>query len=164
MTDSYNQTDINLGPAGGGGASNVIAVPWTSIAGASPTGPVYFVQLGIPVDLFGNAAADWLVAPGTPGASSDALLSATRQSPMWRLDAFFQQGPSVARPRAFLSAFYDGVGVRGGAISFIQNNWRAYGGYTWGGLASGIELSFTISWNGNTPLTLNSGTVVLSST
>jgi len=163
MTDSYNQTNINLGGAGGG-STNVIAVPWAAIQGAGPTGPVYFVQLGTPIDLFGNRASDWTVTAGTPGVTSDTLQSSDRQSPQWRLDAFFQQGPSAGTPRAFLSAFYNGVGVRGGAVSFIQNNWRAYAGFTWGGLLSGVELSFSVSWNGNTPLTLNSGTVILQST
>ena len=157
MTDSYNQTNINLGAAAGSGSMNVIAVPFTSIAGSSPTGPVYFVQLGTPFDLYGNHASDWTVTPGTPGVSSATIQSATREAPFWNAASFLQQGPSAGIPRAFFSAFHDGVGVTGGSVSFSGNNWRQEFSLSWGGLSSGEELSFRFSWNGNTPLTLNPG-------
>lgn len=157
MTDSYNQTNINLGPASELGALNVIAVPIISIAGPGPTGPTYFVQLGAPFDLYGNRASDWTVIPGIPGVSSGGIESSIRESPFWTAAAFLQQGPSAGIPRAFFSAFYDGVGVAGGSVSFSGNNWRQEISISLGGLSLNESLSFRFSWNGNTPLTLNPG-------
>jgi len=161
MTDSYNQTSINLGAAAAGGALNVISVPFTSIQGSGPTGPVYYVQLGAPVDLYGDRASDWFVTPGVPGSSSATLQSNIRDAPFWTAASFTQQGPSAGIPRAFFSAFHDGVGVTGGSASFSGNNWRVEFSLSWGGLLAGEELSFRFSWNGNTPLTLNPGSNII---
>jgi len=165
MTDQYQQEDINLaGQSGVGGQGNVIMVPFISMAAAGPTGPNYFIQLGAPQNRFGNAASDWEITPGVPGASSGSISSATRTASYWNAQAFLQQGPSSGIPRAFFSAFYDGVGVAGGAQSFQGNNYRSDVNLREGGLTSGAELSFSIAWNGNTPLTLNSGNIFLLST
>lgn len=161
----YNQGEINLGVAGAGSFGNVIQVPFASMAGAGATGPVYFLQYGIPVDLFGNAAGDWIVTPGVPGVSSGTLSSATRTAGAWIGSVFLQQGPSAGIPRAFFSGFHNAVGVTGGAHSFQGNNYRAQLSLYFGGLTPGLALSYRIAWNGNTPLTLNpSGAVILFST
>jgi len=164
MTEQYQQTDINLAVAGASGA-NIVVVPFTAMQGAGPTGPVYYMQLGTPQNLYGDRASDWSVTPGVPGVSSDTVESAKRDAYFWIAIAYLQQGPSAGRPRAFLSAFYDGVGVRGGAQSFEGNNDRNEIVVFFGGLLSGSKLSYSIAWNGNTPLTLNSsGGVALFST
>jgi len=165
MTDSYQQRSINLAEDGGGGGGfNVVRVPFTTMAGAGPNGPVYFLQMGAPADRFGTAAADWTVTPGVPGVSSSTLESATKIGAFWSGQVFLQQGPSAGIPRAFFSAFYHAVGVDGGAQSFQGNNYRSELTLREGGLAVGVQLSFRISWNGNTPLTLNGGDIFVFST
>jgi len=165
VTEQYQQEDINLaGASGGGGAGNVVRVPFVSMAAAGPTGPVYFLQMGTPENRSGNAAGDWAVTPGTPGVSSSTLSSASRAASYWNAQVFLQQGPSAGIPRAFFSAFYGAAGIAGGAQSFQGNNFRSDVNLREGGLLSGVNLSFSISWNGNTPLTLNSGDIFLFST
>lgn len=163
MTDSYNQENINLATAGsGGGINNVVIVPWTAFTpgGAAAT---YFVSLGAPTDLVGNAASDWVVTPGTPGVSSDVISSATRTGLIWFGQMCGQSGPEASPRRAFVSAFNPGpVGVTGCASGFEGNNDRADTVVFYGGLvpASG-GLFFQVAWNGVTPLTLNSGQLMI---
>lgn len=135
--------------------TNVVFVPLASMQAATPTGPTYFIQFGTPVDFHGDAAADWIVTPGVPGVSRGQLASSGRVGMAWWANVNLQQGPSAGAPRAFFSAFYDAVGVRGYGQSFEGNNWRDEMTLFYGGLQPGVALSFQVGWNGNTPLTLN---------
>ena len=76
-----------------------------------------------------------------------------------------QCGPETQVRRAFLSAFYNAggspVGITGCASGFQGNNDRGEITVFEGGLDPGLELRHTIAWNGATPLTLNSGHIML---
>jgi len=147
--------------SGGGGfvSGNVVIVPWT---GLSNSGGNYFVQLGAPQDLNGDAAVDWQVIPGTPGSSSDQIVSPTRTGVAWWAQACLQCGPEANVRRAFLSAFNPGpVGVTGCASGFQGNNDRANAVIFYGGLQPTISLFFQLNWNGVTPLSLNSGDLMI---
>ena len=151
MTEQYQQESINLAPDSDlGSFSNVVIVPWT---GLSPGGTqsTYFVSLGTPINLAGDAASDWVVTPGTPGVSSDRIASSQRVGFSWFGQACFQSGPEAAPPkRAFLSAFYDpgavAVGVTGCASGVEGNNDRADTIVFYGGLSVNNSLFFQISW------------------
>lgn len=162
-SEALTWKDKNGVPApvgGGGGGFDVVAVPWTTISNAGST---YYVELGAPVDLYGTSAANWVVTPGTPGSSSAVLSSATQTAAFWIGQGCFQCGPEPSPKRAFLSAFNPGaVGITGCATGLEGNNDRSEATVFYGNLhpASG-GLYFQVSWNGVTPLTVNSGQVLL---
>ncbi len=146
-------------------APNVVLVPWT---GFSPGGTqsTYFVRLGTPINLKGNAAEDWtIVAAADPNTASDRVKSDKREGYMWWADTCVQCGPEASQRRAFLSGFYDHlanqVGVTGCASGLINNNDREQISAAYGGMVLGTELFFQLAWNGNTPLTFNSGQIML---
>ena len=56
------------------------------------------------------------------------------------------------------------MGVQGCASGLEGNNDRAETTLFFGGLGRDVELFFSISYNGATPLTLNSGQILLEST
>lgn len=164
MTNNHLQSSINLSSAAlAGGSSNIVQVQWNSFSNAGGT---YYVALNNPIDLYGNAAADWEIVPGTPGVSSDTVRSANRTASFWIAQGCFQCGPEASVRRAFLSAFNPGpigpLGVTGCASGFEGNNDRAETTVFYGGLTPDTNgLFFSIAWNGVTPLTLNSGQLVL---
>lgn len=150
----------------GGGSMNFMAVSWNSIAQDGTT-QRYTVDLDPSiVDLNGNAVQNWEVVPGSPGTESAKIRSTTRKGLFWICTTCLQSGNEVNVRRAFVSAFEDRparttVGIAGCATGFQGNNDRGETTLAYGGLLQSIPLFFEIAWNGNTPLTLNSGQVIL---
>lgn len=162
------QPNINLASTGGlGPSTNVVIVPWSSITVSTLSSSIYYVQLGNPQDLNGDAAKDWIVTKNTPGTISDFIRSDTRTGIAWWANTCLQSGNEVSVRRAFLSAFElippsnVPVGVQGCASGFQGNNDRNETTIFYGGLQPSTELWFRLSWNGVTTLTLNSGQLML---
>jgi hypothetical protein len=159
------QPNINLASfAGIGVNTNVVLVPWTGITAG--IGGLYTIELGTPFDGNGDAASDWSIIPQTPGTLSSRITSPSRTGVAWWCSSCLQSGPEPTPRRAFLSAFewrpsQFPVGITGCASGFQGNNDRAETTIFYAGLKPGVGLSFRIAWNGVTPLTFNSGLVMI---
>ena len=169
LNPADNGAILNTGGGGSGGVlPNIVVVPWTAIEVSDLSSSAYLVRFGVPEDRNGTtAAADWRIEPGTAN-TPDRLVSDTRAGLAWWSSACLQCGPETQVRRAFLSAFYAAgglpVGITGCASGFEGNNDRGEITIFEGGLGAGVDLTHVIAWNGQTPLTLNEGQILLWST
>lgn len=125
--------------------------------GAAPSSGVWYARFGNIDEWFGNSDVITII-PAEDDNSSDRLVCSKNIFNI-RVYMNIQSANFGGNPRAFLSMFVNGGPVQGAAVSPApgSNNNREQIILESGGLLADDEITLSMAWNGNSPLTVNAG-------